>query len=185
MESMVDVAVVGAGPGGSAAAHYLAASGKNVLLLDKSDFPRDKTCGDGLTPRALDVLRDMNILDEATQAGFRINGLELHAKGGATMSARVPDHPVYPNHLLIVPRLKLDDIVRHRAIASGAHFASPVRVQNLKTEKDGVTIFADRDGKPVQYRARVAILAIGANMALLKQIGLLKHEPRTIVAVRA
>ena len=54
--------VVGAGPGGSATAHYLAQRGLDVLLLDKLDFPRDKTCGDGLTPRALRVLDDMRIL---------------------------------------------------------------------------------------------------------------------------
>lgn len=156
-----------------------------MLLLDKSDFPRDKTCGDGLTPRALSILDDMGILDESERAGFRINGLALHAKGGASMSAPIPNHPEYPHHLLIVPRLKLDDIVRRRAVASGARFESPVRVTGLKMEGDWVNIFADREGILVNYKARVAILAIGANMALLQQLGILKRTPRTIVAVRA
>ena len=53
MQEMYDVVIVGAGPGGSATAHYLAREGFNVLLLDKFNFPRDKTCGDGLTPRAI------------------------------------------------------------------------------------------------------------------------------------
>jgi geranylgeranyl reductase family protein len=185
MEQIYDVAVVGAGPGGSAAAHYLAASGLSVLLLDKSDFPRDKTCGDGLTPRALSILDDMGILEEATQAGFRVNGLELHAKGGASMTAGIPLHPEYPDHLLIVPRLRLDDIIRHRALESGAHFESPVRVLRLKVQGELVEISAERDGRPLNYKARVAILAIGANMRMLQEIGLLKKLPRTIVAVRA
>ncbi len=54
-----DVVIVGAGPSGSAAEHYLAKQGLDVLLLDKSDFPRDKTCGDGPTPHALSVLDDI------------------------------------------------------------------------------------------------------------------------------
>jgi menaquinone-9 beta-reductase len=53
MKDIYDVVIVGAGPGGSAAAHYLSLRGLNVLLLDKFTFPRDKTCGDALTPRAL------------------------------------------------------------------------------------------------------------------------------------
>ena len=185
MSDLYDVAVVGAGPGGSAAAHYLAQQGRAVLLLDKSDFPRDKTCGDGLTPRALDVLRDMGILEDAERAGFRINGLELYAKGVDTMFAEIPKHPVYPDHLLIVPRFKLDDLIRRRAVESGAHFESPVRVGNLQYEQDHVLLLAEQDGKAITYKAKVAILAIGANMSLLRDIGLLKRLPRTIVAVRA
>ncbi len=185
MEQIYDVAVIGAGPGGSAAAHYLAKQGKSVLLLDKSDFPRDKTCGDGLTPRALSILDDMGILDESERAGFRVNGLTLHSQDGTTMSAPIPNHPEYPHHLLIVPRFKLDDIVRRCAIESGAHFESPMRVTGVKVEGDHVNISADREGTLFNYKARVAILAIGANMRLLQDIGLLKRLPRTIVAVRA
>ena len=48
-----DVIVVGAGPGGSAAAYHLARHGVRVLLLEKSEFPREKVCGDGLTPRSV------------------------------------------------------------------------------------------------------------------------------------
>lgn len=185
MEPIYDVAVIGAGPGGSAAAHYLAKQGKSVLLLDKSDFPRDKTCGDGLTPRALSILDDMGILEESERAGFRANGLSLHSQDGTTMSAPIPSHPEYPHHLLIVPRFKFDDIVRCRAIESGAHFESPVRVTGLKVEGDQVIVCADREGTLLNYKARVAILAIGANMRMLQDIGLLKRLPRTIVAVRA
>jgi geranylgeranyl reductase family protein len=184
MEQIYDVAVIGAGPGGSAAAYYLAKQGLNVLLLDKSDFPRDKTCGDGITPRGLHVLADMGILDEAERAGFRINGIELFSERGTIMAGGVPNHPDYPDHLLVVPRLKLDDIIRKRAVKSGAHFESPVRVQGLRVEGESVTIPADRSGHPLEYKARVVILAIGANMRMLQDIGLMKRLPRTIAAVR-
>ena len=144
MTKLYDVAVVGAGPGGSAAAHYLAKSGLDVLLLDKSDFPRDKTCGDGLTPRALHVLDDMGILPEVRKVGYRINGLELHARSGIQLQTPIPDHPIYPNHLLIVPRLQLDDIIRRRAIQSGAHFESPVRIRGVEYENDSIRLLADK-----------------------------------------
>ena len=77
-----DIVIVGAGPGGSATAYYLAKHGLDVLLLDKMDFPRDKTCGDGLTPRALGVLDDMGILDGMLDAGCRIKGMQLFASKG-------------------------------------------------------------------------------------------------------
>ncbi len=67
-----DVVVAGAGPGGSATAHFLSAQGVDVLLLDRATFPRDKTCGDGLTPRALRVLDRMDLLNEVRTQGFPI-----------------------------------------------------------------------------------------------------------------
>ena len=54
-----DIAIVGAGPAGSAAAYFLARGGLDVALIDKAAFPRDKTCGDGVSPRALHVLDQM------------------------------------------------------------------------------------------------------------------------------
>lgn len=59
-----DVIVVGAGPSGTSTAHFLAKQHLDVLLFDKSEFPRDKTCGDGLPPRAMPILQEMDILDE-------------------------------------------------------------------------------------------------------------------------
>ncbi|MCI0826401.1 MAG: FAD-dependent oxidoreductase, partial [Chloroflexi bacterium] len=64
MTEQHEVIVVGAGPAGSATAYFLAIQGIDVLLVDKSDFPRDKTCGDGLTPRALHILDQMGLLDD-------------------------------------------------------------------------------------------------------------------------
>lgn len=180
-----DVVIVGAGPGGSTAAHYLAKQGMDVLMLDKADFPRDKTCGDGLTPRALHQLEDMGIFKEASSAGFRINGLELHAKNGKLMRAKVPAHAEFPNQMLIVPRLQLDDIIRQGAINSGARFQSPTLVRNIVTKSDRVTIEADFSGRKESYHARVAILAVGANMRMLKDLGILKHNPSVLLAARA
>ena len=182
---LYDVAIVGAGPGGSTAAHYLAAQGLDVLLLDKAEFPRDKTCGDGLTPRALHLLEDIGILQEATTAGFRVNGLELHARAGNMMQASVPDHPDYPDHMLILPRLKLDDIIRKKAISSGAKFESPIWVRDVETLTDRVLIHADQSSNKRKYQARVLILSVGANMRMLQNLGILTYSPAVLLAVRA
>lgn len=79
--------------------------GLDVLLLDKFDFPRDKTCGDAVGPRSLHVLRDMGILDDVLRIGFRVNGVEIFAPGGRSVAAPVPEHDELPSYGLIVPRL--------------------------------------------------------------------------------
>jgi geranylgeranyl reductase family protein len=185
MAKVYDVAIIGAGPGGSATAHYLAQAGLDVLLLDKSDFPRDKTCGDGLTPRALHILDDMGILPEISRAGFQINGLELHASSGAMMDTVIPDHSEYPNHLLIVPRLQLDEIIRRRAVQSGAKFESPVRVRSLNYEKKSVRIYANQFGKKLQFHAKLLVIAVGANLGVLQELGIFVKKPNMIMGARA
>lgn len=182
---LYDVVVIGAGPGGSAAAYYNARLGRSVLLLDKATFPRDKTCGDGLTPRALHILDDMGVFAQAEQAGFRVNGISVFAKRGATMQASVPEHPEFRDHLLVVPRLYLDDFLRQRAIQQGAQFVGDAKVARIAVDEDGVDIFADVDGEPTKYRAKVVIAAVGANIGFLRDMGILEYAPRPIVAVRA
>ena len=77
----VDVIVVGAGPAGSTTAFYLAQAGLDVLVLEKSRFPREKVCGDGLTPRAVKALVGMGI-DVSEQAGWvRNKGLRVIGAG--------------------------------------------------------------------------------------------------------
>ncbi|HXZ06141.1 MAG TPA: FAD-dependent oxidoreductase, partial [Ktedonobacteraceae bacterium] len=108
MSEIYDVVIVGAGPSGSTTAYYLAKQGFNVLLLDKFNFPRDKTCGDGLTPRALHILDDMDLLDTLSKVGYRSNKLELISTKGDTASALLPKKENMCDFLLIVPRLILD-----------------------------------------------------------------------------
>src|SRR5256885_64573 len=102
MSEMYDVAIVGAGPGGSAAAHYLALRGFNVLLLDKSTFPRDKTCGDALTPRALRILDDMALLDDLLKVGHSLTDIAFFAPKGHSVTAPVPRNESRTDYLLFV-----------------------------------------------------------------------------------
>lgn len=184
MNRVYDVAVVGAGPGGSAAAHYLARAGLDVLLVDKFEFPRDKTCGDAMTPRALTVLEDMGLLAELRRTGYHIRELELFAPRGHSTVAAIPEHPSRPDYALIVPRLILDNAIRERALASGATFAGGVHVAALEPNGGDVVIRQRGERGAAPIRARLAVVATGANVNLLLQSGLLPQAPPLMLAAR-
>ncbi len=174
-----DVVIIGAGPAGSAAAYFLARAGAKVLLLDKSTFPRDKTCGDGLVPRALPILSEMGVLDLIDARGWKLDHLEVSAPSGHSVHFDIPPLPHAPNHAIVIPRLELDNLLLQRAIESGADFRGGVHVRGLQVDPAGITISADED-----YRASLAIVATGANTALLTSLGLNPPKPN-IVAARA
>ena len=89
-----EVLVVGGGPAGAATAYWLASAGHDVLVVEKKTFPREKTCGDGLTPRAVRQLHDMG-LGERLADFHRFNGLRALAHG-ITLELEWPEHPVLP-----------------------------------------------------------------------------------------
>ena len=178
-----DVIIVGAGPGGSAAAAELARRGCRVLLLDKADFPRDKTCGDGLTPRAVVALGRLG-LGELLAGVPRLGRALVVAPDGAAGTTDLQAGPGVPDYVQIVPRLVLDNALRQHALAAGAEFVSPVHVTRLARRDDGVEVSGEQRGQPVAFQARAAIVATGASPALLAQMGLLRHPPRVGLAVR-
>ncbi len=183
---MDDVIVVGAGPGGSAAAHYLAQRGARVTLIDKAHFPRDKTCGDGLTPRAVAMLQDIGLLDELLHIGHVVRQFEVFAPNGARTSAPIragSQTPAVP--ALVVPRLRLDDALRQRAIASGAAFFPDVHVSELRPEADGVWVIGSSQRASFRRKAHLAVIATGASTSLLIRMGVLKQQPQVLVAARA
>jgi menaquinone-9 beta-reductase len=120
-----DVVVVGAGPGGAAAAAHLARRGRDVILIDKETFPRDKVCGDGLTPRVVRELLDLGLVDEATgradgwatQKGLRIHG------GRTVMELPWPDLDDWPSWGATASRRVFDATIARTAAASGARLA--------------------------------------------------------------
>lgn len=181
---LYDVAVIGAGPAGSAAAHYLAKAGLAVLLLDKSTFPRDKTCGDGLAPRSLAVLQDMGILATIEQSAHRINALEFFSRSGKKLVMPARTRFFLPDHLLVIPRFKLDATIFQSALELGASFEGQAHVTGLEEKEDRVHVLAERNGRPVSFEARVVIVATGANVGLLQQVGLLRRMPEPMRAAR-
>jgi geranylgeranyl reductase family protein len=173
-----DVLVVGAGPGGSATAHFLSRKGFDVVLLDRAEFPRDKTCGDGLTPRALRVLERMGILAEVAANGCRVDRYEVVAPAGRSTTAAITG----PQGGLVVPRLRLDNLILDSAVASGVCFEPAVAVDRVERRPHGVTVHAQNGQR---FDARAAVIATGAATAVLKRSGILKTQPRAMLAARA
>src|SRR5689334_17543629 len=150
---MHDVAIVGAGPGGSATAHFLAQQGLDVLLLDRSAFPRDKTCGDGLTQRALRVLHQMGILQDVQRLGCPIDGYEVVAPNGSRTTSRISSEP----GALVIRRTVLDHLILQRAISSGAMFKSGVTIEKVEPHANAVAL--ETPGET--FMARHAVIASG------------------------
>ena len=118
MASTHDVLVVGGGPSGAACAYWLARAGHDVLLVEKKRFPREKTCGDGLTPRAVRQLEDMGLAEDL--AGYhRFGGLRSIAFG-RTLELEWPAAPGFPSYGYVVTRHDLDAMVAGRATKEGA-----------------------------------------------------------------
>ena len=101
-----DVLVIGGGPAGAAAGYWLAREGHDVTIVERKTFPRDKTCGDGLTPRAVHQLGEMG-LGEQLQRYHRYHGLRATGMG-RELELEWPAHPVYPQHGYVVRRRELD-----------------------------------------------------------------------------
>ncbi len=114
---MIDTLIVGAGPAGVAAAIELRRAGRDVLLIDKADFPRDKCCGDGLTTLALRELEHLGF-DPASVADFRVvDGAVLRAPSGRTFKVALPQGAGI--YAAVAPRLQLDAALVDLATTAG------------------------------------------------------------------
>jgi geranylgeranyl reductase family protein len=181
-----DVVVVGAGPSGSAAAYYLAQAGLDVLLLEKARFPRDKVCGDGLTPRAVKSLVAMGV-DVSEEAGWlRNKGLRVIG-GGLRLELPWPELSSYPGYGLVRARASLDETLARRAQAAGAKLLEDTTVTGPVLDDDGriAGVTARADGEERTFRSRVVVAADGNSSRLSVAMGLRKRDDRPLgVAVR-
>ena len=183
-----DVIVVGAGPAGSATAFYLAQSGLDVLLLEKSRFPRDKVCGDGLTPRAVKALVGMGVSVSEQDGWVRNKGLRVIG-AGKRLELPWPELSSYPGYGLVRTRHDLDETLARRAQKAGARLHEEVTVtgpvrDELTGRITGVTA-RPAGGEERAYRSRVVVAADGNSSRLSVAVGLRKRDDRPLgVAVR-
>ncbi|MFI0821428.1 geranylgeranyl reductase family protein [Streptomyces sp. NPDC021098] len=188
-ERSADVIVVGAGPAGSTTAYHLAKSGLDVLLLEKTAFPREKVCGDGLTPRATKQLVAMGI-DISEEAGWlRNRGLRIMG-GGVRLELDWPDLAAYPDYGLVRKRDDFDDQLARQAQKAGARLyercnvGAPI-VDDRTGRITGVEAKLGEEKTPVTFHAPLVVAADGNSTRLSLAMGLHRREDRPMgVAVR-
>jgi menaquinone-9 beta-reductase len=205
-----DVIVVGAGPAGSSAACYLARAGVDVLVLEKATFPREKVCGDGLTPRGVKALVRMGVPVSEQDGWVRNKGLRIIG-GGVRLELPWPELSSYPGYGLVRSRLDFDEILARTAQKAGARLIEGMTVTGPVLDDSGriigVKAVSTRGGDPPEppdrrsaprsaregapngpehtYRARVVVAADGNSSRLSLAMGLRKRDDRPLgVAVR-
>jgi len=174
------VLVVGGGPSGSSCAYWLAEAGWDVALVEKKEFPREKTCGDGLTPRAVRQLADMGL--EGSLAGaHRYGGLRAHAFG-KVLDLPWPETPSFPSYGYVITRHDLDALVNERAAKAGATvWQGTEAVAPLVREGGagdgrlppcvGAVVKEKATGATREVRARYVVVADGSNSRFGRALG--------------
>jgi len=189
-----DVIVVGAGPAGSSTAAYLAMAGLDVLLLEKATFPREKVCGDGLTPRAVRELITLGIPTPEEDGWIKNHGLRI-VGGGVRLQLPWPDLASFPPYGLVRTRKDFDDILAKHAVKHGARLLEATNVTGpVLDDRTGSIIGVrakamDVDGRPtgeeLAYYAPLVVAADGNSSRLSMSMNRPRRDDRPLgVAVR-
>jgi menaquinone-9 beta-reductase len=198
-----DVIIVGAGPAGSAAAYQLATAGLDVLLLEKTSFPREKVCGDGLTPRAVKALTTMGIPVVPGDGWLLNKGLRIIG-GGGRIELAWPELSSFPGYGTVRTRTDFDELLARHAQKAGARLIENITVTGTTVDEqtgrvtgvtareaagmqqDGAGRAAKRpQGEQRTFRSRLVVAADGNSSRLSVSMGLHKRTDRPLgVAVR-
>jgi geranylgeranyl reductase family protein len=171
-ERRCDVLVIGGGPSGAACSYWLAEAGHDVVMVERKHYPREKTCGDGLTPRSVRQLEDMGLGEELAAGGHRYSGLRSHAFG-RTLEMTWPDHPDMPGYGYVITRKDLDALVAERAAKVGAAVWEGSEAIEPLTEGGLVrgAVIRSKPGSTTEVRARYLVVADGANSRFGRSLG--------------
>ncbi|HEY2214343.1 MAG TPA: geranylgeranyl reductase family protein [Acidimicrobiales bacterium] len=175
-----DVVIVGGGPAGSSCAYWLAEAGWDVVVVEKKHFPRVKTCGDGLTPRAVRQLADMG-LEPALAGSHKYSGLRAYGFG-QSIEMQWPEHPNFPNYGYTITRHDLDGLVADHAVKAGATLLAGTEVISPDIDEaggpaqalanlTGVTVKDKNSGQTRSIKARYVVIADGANSRVGRMLG--------------
>ncbi len=189
----MNVLIVGAGPAGSTAAYYLAQAGISVTVLEKTSFPREKVCGDGLTPRAVREIQKLGLPHPEAEGWRRNKGLRLIA-GGRTIELPWPEVSDFPEYGLIRTRIGFDEELARHARSAGAVVLERHSVTEALRSEDGrVTgvraAILDESGRKTgqsrDFSADIVLAADGNSTRTAVSLGLHKRDDRPLgVAVR-
>jgi geranylgeranyl reductase family protein len=179
-EHVHDVVIVGAGPSGASCAYWLAEAGWDVVVVEKKEFPREKTCGDGLTPRAVRQLADMD-LEGALAGSHRYGGLRAFGFG-RSIDMQWPEHPNFPNYGYTITRHDLDGLVAGHAEAAGATLLQGTEVTGPVVDEaatpsgplptlTGVTVKEKGSTSVRTVKARYVVVADGSNSRIGRMLG--------------
>jgi menaquinone-9 beta-reductase len=172
-----DVLVVGGGPAGAAAAYVLATHGHDVLVVERKRFPRDKMCGDALTPRAVAALHQMGLAPQLASV-HRYTGLRTLAHG-RHVAITWPEHRTFPDHGHVIKRHTLDKLVLDHAAAAGATIRDGTEAVSPIIERGFVrgAMLRDADADAAaSVRARYVVVADGANSRFGRSLGTTRNK---------
>ena len=180
-----DVAIVGGGPSGSATAYWLAAAGWDVCLIEKKVFPREKTCGDGLTPRSVFQLQQMGLESQVAANGHKYHGLRSFGFG-AKVEMAWPKHPTFPNYGYSITRFALDGLVAEHARSAGATLINGAEAVDLIQPSEprdgglrgcaGVVVKDKETGDVHDIVSRVVVVADGQNSRMGRELGVTRRK---------
>jgi len=160
-----DVLIVGSGPSGASCAYWLAKEGHDVVLVERKAFPREKTCGDGLTPRSVRQLRDMGLGQELLTC-HRYAGLRSHGFG-RTLEMPWPEVKGLPRYGYVITRKDLDAMIAINATKAGAtlweHTEAAEPIMEGPSLRGARMVAKGEDGHTGQVTARLCVVADGAN----------------------
>jgi geranylgeranyl reductase family protein len=184
MADQFDLIVVGGGPAGASAAWQAAQGGARVLVCDRATFPREKTCGDGITPRSVKLLREMGLGPKLER--FRmVRSIRFFVRDG-TVEKPWPNRSGFPNHGHVIPRTVLDHMLLLNAAEAGAEVREQVRATSAVIENGAVVgVELLEGGKRRTVRAPITIAADGMTSRIGRAAGLIPSPGPFGVAVRA
>ena len=182
VEYDADVVVVGAGPGGSTAAYHLAQAGLDVVICEKAAFPREKVCGDGLTPRAVKQLIAMGVETSPENGWIANHGLRILG-GGMRIELPWPDLASYPSYGLVRPRQDFDEVLARTAQKAGAQLYEQTTVtEPLRDERSGRVVGVRTRSKDADadrtFTAPITLVCDGNSSRLSLQLGRQRREDR-------
>ncbi len=163
-----EVVVVGAGPAGSVCAATLAQLGHDVVLIDKDRFPRDKPCGDGLTPSAVSFLKKLD-MDDLLDGCLTVEGLQIFYDYSRIEFRPYTSQPGKPQVAKCIPRRSLDEALLNASQARGVRFVNGLVDGPLLIGGRAVGVGLTQDGKDVQIRGKYFVAADGATSRMRSQ----------------